>query len=58
MLNLNFWVWRSWWDRSDEGGSGSSNYKIKYFGFDDLSESEDDEDDDCQVERKDKQKKN
>ncbi|XP_070425874.1 wings apart-like protein homolog isoform X4 [Equus przewalskii] len=36
----------------DEGGSGSSNYKIKYFGFDDLSESEDDEDDDCQVERK------
>ncbi|XP_012887543.1 PREDICTED: wings apart-like protein homolog isoform X3 [Dipodomys ordii] len=35
----------------DEGGSGSSNYKIKYFGFDDLSESEDD-DDDCQVERK------
>lgn len=36
----------------DEGGSGSSNYKIKYFGFDDLSESEDDDDDDCQVERK------
>uniref|UniRef100_A0A2K5CT66 Wings apart-like protein homolog n=1 Tax=Aotus nancymaae TaxID=37293 RepID=A0A2K5CT66_AOTNA len=36
----------------DEGGSGSSNYKIKYFGFDDLSESEDDEDEDCQVERK------
>ncbi|KAM4852712.1 wings apart-like protein homolog isoform 1-T3 [Thomomys bottae] len=36
---------------ADEGGSGSSNYKIKYFGFDDLSESEDD-DDDCQVERK------
>ncbi|XP_055463961.1 wings apart-like protein homolog isoform X3 [Psammomys obesus] len=35
----------------DEGGSGSSNYKIKYFGFDDLSESEDD-DDDCQMERK------
>uniref|UniRef100_A0A5F9CUJ6 Wings apart-like protein homolog n=1 Tax=Oryctolagus cuniculus TaxID=9986 RepID=A0A5F9CUJ6_RABIT len=36
----------------DEGGSGSSNYKIKYFGFDDLSESEDDEDEDCQMERK------
>ncbi|KAF3827692.1 hypothetical protein GH733_000927 [Mirounga leonina] len=36
----------------DEGGSGSSNYKIKYFGFDDLSESEDDDEDDCQVERK------
>ncbi|ELV12081.1 Wings apart-like protein like protein, partial [Tupaia chinensis] len=36
----------------DEGGSGSSNYKIKYFGFDDLSESEDEDDDDCQVERK------
>ncbi|XP_015851102.1 wings apart-like protein homolog isoform X3 [Peromyscus maniculatus bairdii] len=36
----------------DEGGSGSSNYKIKYFGFDDLSESEEDDDDDCQVERK------
>nr|XP_003466131.1 wings apart-like protein homolog isoform X1 [Cavia porcellus]XP_013004080.1 wings apart-like protein homolog isoform X1 [Cavia porcellus]XP_013004081.1 wings apart-like protein homolog isoform X1 [Cavia porcellus] len=36
----------------DEGGSGSSNYKIKYFGFDDLSESEDDDDYDCQVERK------
>lgn len=36
----------------DEGGSGSSNYKIKYFGFDDLSESEDDDDDDCQMERK------
>nr|XP_033797466.1 wings apart-like protein homolog isoform X2 [Geotrypetes seraphini] len=33
----------------DEGGSkssGRSNYKIKYFGFDDLSESEDDDDDD------------
>lgn len=36
----------------DEGGSGSSNYKIKYFGFDDLSESEEEDDDDCQVERK------
>lgn len=36
----------------DEGGSGSSNYKIKYFGFDDLSESEDDDEEDCQVERK------
>ncbi|XP_013202305.1 wings apart-like protein homolog isoform X4 [Microtus ochrogaster] len=36
----------------DEGGSGSSNYKIKYFGFDDLSESEEDDDDDCQMERK------
>ncbi|XP_041604533.1 wings apart-like protein homolog isoform X3 [Vulpes lagopus] len=36
----------------DEGGSGSSNYKIKYFGFDDLSESEDDDEDDCPVERK------
>uniref|UniRef100_A0A1W7RBJ4 Wings apart-like protein homolog n=1 Tax=Agkistrodon contortrix contortrix TaxID=8713 RepID=A0A1W7RBJ4_AGKCO len=38
-------------DDNDEGGggeggsraSGSSNYKIKYFGFDDLSESEDDD---------------
>ncbi|XP_058527915.1 wings apart-like protein homolog isoform X2 [Ochotona princeps] len=36
----------------DEGGSGSSNYKIKYFGFDELSESEDDEDEDYQMERK------
>ncbi|XP_027702123.1 wings apart-like protein homolog isoform X3 [Vombatus ursinus] len=36
----------------DEGGSGSSNYKIKYFGFDDLSESEDEDDDDWQMERK------
>ncbi|XP_038204595.1 wings apart-like protein homolog isoform X3 [Arvicola amphibius] len=36
----------------DEGGSGSSNYKIKYFGFDDLSESEEEDDDDCQMERK------
>ncbi|XP_018427461.1 PREDICTED: wings apart-like protein homolog [Nanorana parkeri] len=34
---------------SDEGGSkpfGQSSYRIKYFGFDDLSESDDDEDDD------------
>lgn len=31
----------------DEGGFGSFNYKIKYFGFDDFSESEDDDDDDC-----------
>uniref|UniRef100_A0A8D0H2F7 Wings apart-like protein homolog n=1 Tax=Sphenodon punctatus TaxID=8508 RepID=A0A8D0H2F7_SPHPU len=36
----------------DEGGSGSSNYKIKYFGFDDLSESEDDEDEWPLAERK------
>nr|DBA15366.1 TPA: hypothetical protein GDO54_004591 [Pyxicephalus adspersus] len=33
---------------SEEGGSkppGQSSYRIKYFGFDDLSESDDDEDD-------------
>ncbi|KAG8435045.1 hypothetical protein GDO86_013131 [Hymenochirus boettgeri] len=33
----------------EEGGSrsiGQSNYRIKYFGFDDLSEEEDDEEDD------------
>lgn len=41
----------------DEGGSGSSNYKIKYFGFDDLSESEDEDEDDCQVERKSSKKR-
>lgn len=47
---------------SDEGGSkpfGQSSYRIKYFGFDDLSESDDDEDDDGwhKKERKSKKKK-
>ncbi|MEE6488574.1 hypothetical protein FKM82_015271 [Ascaphus truei] len=45
---------------SEEGGSksfGQSNYRIKYFGFDDLSESEDEDEDDWQAkERKAKKK--
>ncbi|XP_061665951.1 wings apart-like protein homolog isoform X2 [Syngnathoides biaculeatus] len=33
----------------DEGSDGSSRYKIKYFGFDDMSDSDgDDDDDDCE----------
>uniref|UniRef100_F6ZUH3 Wings apart-like protein homolog n=1 Tax=Macaca mulatta TaxID=9544 RepID=F6ZUH3_MACMU len=51
-VKLEFFGFEDHETGGDEGGSGSSNYKIKYFGFDDLSESEDDEDDDCQVERK------
>ncbi|KAL4690387.1 hypothetical protein H8957_003899 [Semnopithecus entellus] len=51
-VKLEFFGFEDHETGGDEGGSGSSNYKIKYFGFDDLSESDDDEDDDCQVERK------
>ncbi|XP_078201545.1 wings apart-like protein homolog isoform X4 [Callithrix jacchus] len=51
-VKLEFFGFEDHETGGDEGGSGSSNYKIKYFGFDDLSESEDDEDEDCQVERK------
>lgn len=36
----------------DPTSSGSTNYKIKYFGFDDLSESESDEDDEAAEKRK------
>ncbi|XP_061086620.1 wings apart-like protein homolog [Conger conger] len=35
----------------DPTASGSTNYKIKYFGFDDLSESDSDEDEDTQSRR-------
>ncbi|KAM4703257.1 wings apart-like protein homolog [Rhinophrynus dorsalis] len=44
----------------EEGGSGlfgQSNYRIKYFGFDDLSESEDDEEDDWHEKERKTQKK-
>ncbi|XP_053548017.1 wings apart-like protein homolog isoform X2 [Bombina bombina] len=43
---------------SDEGGSkyGQSNYRIKYFGFDELSESDEDEDEWHVKERKSKKK--
>uniref|UniRef100_H3AN12 WAPL cohesin release factor n=1 Tax=Latimeria chalumnae TaxID=7897 RepID=H3AN12_LATCH len=37
--------------------SGSSNYKIKYFGFDDLSESDEDDDDDAVSEKKARKKR-
>ncbi|KAK2098245.1 hypothetical protein P7K49_023696 [Saguinus oedipus] len=50
-VKLEFFGFEDHETGGDRGGSGSSNYKIKYFGFD-LSESEDDEDEDCQVERK------
>ncbi|XP_048863872.1 wings apart-like protein homolog [Brienomyrus brachyistius] len=36
----------------DPMSSGSTNYKIKYFGFDDLSESDSDEDDEAAEKRK------
>lgn len=37
--------------------SGSTSYKIKYFGFDDLSESDSDEDDDSAAKERKKEKK-
>lgn len=40
----------------DDCASGSSNYRIKYFGFDDLSESDSDEDEGSSERRKAKRK--
>lgn len=40
----------------DDSASGSSNYRIKYFGFDDLSESDSEEDEGSSERRKAKRK--
>ena len=41
----------------DHAAGGSSSYKIKYFGFDDLSESDSDEEEGSQAKEKRKAKK-
>lgn len=40
----------------DDSASGSSNYRIKYFGFDDLSESDSEDDEGSSERRKAKRK--
>ncbi|KAG7463084.1 hypothetical protein MATL_G00191680 [Megalops atlanticus] len=44
-------------EEGDPTASGSANYKIKYFGFDDLSESDSDEDEGSQAAEKRRAKK-